>query len=927
MLRRFHLFPLCLVVACDPHVPDVKPSTSAIVGLFDPLAMPMVAPQPNDLLSENGHPLIVDEEEATPAQIELNAYLRGLEGFAPELPARADFSGPLDVASLRVDSDEAPGSLLILDETEEVLLAAASYQASLAQEGRQIVLRPASGSWSPGHRYLVVIFGGDAEGALRGEQGERVVASMATFFARGTRPLLARCADLERAECACPFDETTGYFAAGCHPSSAGLSLERAELFELERLRLSAALQQALAVASSAKRRDDVVLAWEFTTSAGPFVRFDPDGLQAPFPNDLFFDARQGLVQLPVDQDLSQGEREIRCALNELDGFSTSGEITVPLATADDAQEPPLGVEAGETLRLVDMQAWASELAYEAGASMVDERWAGQLLIAPTQPLLPDGHPYLALITSAVSDSRGRRLEPSLMARLMRMQAPLWDGESGRSNIDLFDDETAARWEALRLRQADLWETAVAATGIPRDELAFVWAFHTQSIVAPLIELAALPAARSLPTDVVLTAQTPGGALPDVSFVVHGRMHSHLALGDDGTLDLAGGSEVELPFIMTLPPSPPSGEASVPVALIQHDFGRWRGDMRWLANRLAAAGWASIAIDMALHGARAGCRADSDCADGGSCAAGVCSTALRVACDDNSQCNAGGVCDRQNGTCSNGLAPDSELCMSHGEPGVVVQECLPVASGTGFFDLAHPLATRDLIRQQVVDLAQLVRVLASDAPDGLRARLALLAWPCTVDAGHLAVVGQGVGAVEGMLAAAVLPPLAVGVFSATGGRWGDWLAGSETLSTTLNAYVMGRGMTWGSLGFQEVVNRLRWLLDPADGANLARHLVGQPLMEATSRRVIVQVAGGDGFVPPALGDDLARVIGLPMVGGHAGVEAVLAGQLEGDVVPVSTYFASQGHELLLPPGGAYVAGTQAVQWIISDGETITPSGD
>src|SRR6476469_3314410 len=105
---RFQLATLLLLSGCQPPIEHPPGPVPVVVAEFDPRATPPVVPTPNDLAFLGGdgkHLNIMDLPTDSPAQRALNAYLRTLDGFPPETPAAAAFTGGLDPASARAPSD------------------------------------------------------------------------------------------------------------------------------------------------------------------------------------------------------------------------------------------------------------------------------------------------------------------------------------------------------------------------------------------------------------------------------------------------------------------------------------------------------------------------------------------------------------------------------------------------------------------------------------------------------------------------------------------------------------------------------------------------------------------------------------------------------------------------------------------------------
>src|SRR4051812_27142164 len=94
-------------------------------------------------------------------------------------------------------------------------------------------------------------------------------------------------------------------------------------------------MQRALATA---------VLVWTAGCSVGldppPSVvqaRFDPQAQVVPMPNDILRDAKSGLLALPINDSLTDAEKELRTWMNQLDGWPTTLAASVKFSAAIDA--------------------------------------------------------------------------------------------------------------------------------------------------------------------------------------------------------------------------------------------------------------------------------------------------------------------------------------------------------------------------------------------------------------------------------------------------------------------------------------------------------------------------------------------------------------------------------------------------------------
>lgn len=400
-----------------------------------------------------------------------------------------------------------------------------------------------------------------------------------------------------------------------------------------------------------------------------------------------------------------------------------------------------------------------------------------------------------------------------------------------------------------------------------RHQVLVAWDVTTQTVTDPLDpRVATSPAARLPDAPLVGTAsQTAGSCTPGqgcAAFLsARGVPCGALpcaAVGDVlvGGLDvgastyqvhrpnpLAGGADLPGPWTDPVAPAPqppfdgplgpgvievlivvpnPAGPAGPmpatgwPTVVFGHGLARSKQDLLALAPQLAAAGFASVSIDLVGHGARA----------------------VRISDDPAAGC-AGGAPS----------PTDAPQCFA------------PFVSS----DLA---TTRDNLRQSVLDLELLVRALSAcgaTACDGLQ-----------VDPRRVVFVGQSLGGIVGSIAVAADPRLDTAVLNATGAGLVDILERTDTLelrcplvNSLIEAGILV-GAPWDPAtpavglcttdawraqpGYQQFAAIARWVLDPAEPANYAARLAQD--------RVLLQEVVGDRVIPNFATDTLGALIDL-----------------------------------------------------------------
>jgi dienelactone hydrolase len=960
------------LAACQPNI-ESPTTTKVVVAEFDPTATPPVLPLPNNLAINpaTGLLAIPDAPNATPAQLEFNAYLRTLDGFPQATPVTATFSDAIDPASATPSNDHVDGAVALFDgmqvlgpttytlcpsvdaKTGQLPTAclAADGKTPLAPADNKTLLIVPNKPWQLGHTYTVIVFGGaDPDGIKAADHTTQVVASPTTFFMRASRPLLTTCADnapdITTADCLCP--QTGGQFSSDCHPAT-GLTQAQAQQLEPIRQTTSTALAAMLPVAGAQKSRANVVQVWSFSIAHGPFAVFDPISGRIPFPNDVLVDPTSNHVNLPVDA--SSPTAAITMGLDQLDGFSTTADATVPIDEADDVfPQPPMNAVAGMSARLLSPFG-APDYAVHPQMINGGNDFDGLLAFSPNRPLLPDRAQYIGVLTRDITDAKGRHLVPSPVMAMLMFDSPLVDMNGHSTLVGTLDDPSAAQLERIRGAYVSngLWTGLTAIFNVDKKSVAAIFTYKTQSITKTQQALAAYPSMKSLPTAVTIldTQPAPSALGADVGTMVFGTFTTHVALNTSGTLDLAGGYDTEIPFLLITPKNAAPGGA--PVVISQHGFEGWRGSIREQAELFNAQGWAVIGIDINFHGARTICTSNSQCASGGTCdSMGQCTSGFIIACSADSDCVAGDSCSMSSHTCGVKPDPNGPLCLTYKVAGSLTTECNPAASGAAFLNLNNPFAIRDNFRQHTLDLAQLERVITSADAGALKAQLAGLSPGIAIDNTHTSFLGISLGALTGANFLAVTPAPLTGVLNVDAGNLVDIFLHSQVLKPMVTPLLKSYGIM-GTVDnpdapFYQLANTLKWVVDPGDPINYARYIATAPFAGNTAKKVIVQEAGMDEWLPNPDTEAFAREIGLPFLDISANmkcdpgdpnvdhskckpaVSAVLASMPGSAAQLVSTFFPTATHAFFNNQQAATAAGrTQALTWITSDGQLITPA--
>ena len=885
------LFLLGPLGACV-DVPQNPAPAAVIVAEFEPGAAVPVVPAPNDLALTTGLIVVPPTPGESAAQREFEVdYLGALNGFPFESNGQALMTGDLNPSSVTAQTVLA----FDLGTTASPSQTPVAVTPVWDPVHRAVVVPPPNGAWTRAHRYALVLVGGP--NGLRGAQGQDVVGSE-TWALVSSSTSLVTCQDLSAPDC----QRTVDIIPSTETDPAARLADQTAKAIQLEQLRrLYAPLLDALA--AGGLTRDKIPLAWTFTVVDAGEATFDPANNVIPFPNDIL--RSNGKVNLPnpkTFQPLTTTDCtaptdpiiSITCGLNTLDGFST---LAPPVSENSDtlgaAMQATLAASSlsPATVGLVPLvtQAPAGErtspkftpcfncLSSKDGQG--NPQTSPQQLQWKLDAPLDEQTTYLAYVTSGVADDQGKPLIANPVFAMLRLVNPLFDGT--HSTVSLLTDAQAQQLEPLRLAMKPALD-GLAQAGIPRTKLALAFAFTTQSESTILDKLYGYPTslAQVLPdvplylADVTALYQARAAAA-SIPFNAIGKVYIGAILtpvavtGPSGTLDVTNPHVDQVSFVLYLPASAaPSG--GYPLTVFGHAFTRSRNDSIALANSLASAGQATIASDVLFHGERSSCTGsmaatgqatdDASCADPikqkcnedpliGRCVAR--STADRAACGPSAGDPTGNLACTAQGQ---GRCLSDQMC----EGGDFLRDTSgrPVISGWNILSLTNFFASRDNLRQQVIDLAQLERVIAGTGTGNLSSVAGVSFNPT-----KLGYVGQNLGSIEGALYNAVSPRTTRVALNTPGGSLVQLILNAPAFAAQKAALLTelgALGLQPGTPAFDQILGIAQWILDAADPANVGYRLThgvdvtqGQVTYTApnAARAAFLQFIEGDVVIP------------------------------------------------------------------------------
>ncbi|MGY6587743.1 MAG: Ig-like domain-containing protein [Wenzhouxiangella sp.] len=592
-------------------------------------------------------------------------------------------------------------------------------------------------------------------------------------------------------------------------------------------------------------------------------ANFDPAAGVLPFPNNLLLLGTTDLTLNPPVADPSDFS-DPAAALATLDGFST----VAPWSFTFSRRINPSTVVPGSSVRLFEVQFQQGTIAVtginrelvpgqDFFATVAPTDASGQTVaVIPLRPL-NEMTGYMAVVTNGITDTDGNPATPSQTYFLTKRTQPLVTS-AGISTEPLLDNASAGALEPLR-QLVNAQEAAAASAGIARDDIVLSFTATTQS-VSPVLNVirsqaaptsiqmgqACIPQAGCLTTSDVIPG-TPGiadlyigvmetpyfGGIPSAANPTapltqfwraapgaYVPPFDQFGLNPNSTnITVANPIPVEtgrpnIPVLMTVP-NAGSGQtrpaSGWPVVIFQHGITGNRSQMLALADTMASIGFATIAIDLPLHG--------------------ITDPTSPLYVENTPFGPIAGErtfdLDLQNNA-TGAPGPDGNI-----DP-----------SGTWFINLQSLLTSRDNLRQAQADLSTLALNIPSIdlTGDGLS----------DVDASNINFVGLSLGAMSGVPFLAVEPTVSNGVLSVPGGGIANLLAGSETFGPQIRAGLQAAGVEPFSADYFQFLLIAQTVLDSADPINWGARTV-------LDNSVLLQQVAGDAVVPNA-------VEGAPLAG-------------------------------------------------------------
>jgi len=641
--------------------------------------------------------------------------------------------------------------------------------------------------------------------------------------------------------------------------------------------------------------------------SVDTISNYDLGNSVLPFPNDfLFAGSVDGTINIPDLDEADLSDPQV--ALNGLDGFSTVAPMSTGFTGAIDANSisgtsvrvypvTKAGSSPGGAIDSVDT-ALTFGVDYVATISSVDSS-NSTLAIIPLKPL-NQMSAYAVVITNDLKSVSGNAMGISGSYSLTRGANIIYDDSvppaippstaleirsaikvlSLQPPADATDEEVAAAGvsaltlETLRRDLVEPSEIELVAADATLDSADIIlhWSFTTQSTTSvlgatrvattattPTVGFNSTPVTSPVAADVYVGALTIPYYLkaatgvndpsplasfwkssatnnPPLSYLTAG------ALSDPAYVTPVALSTETIPVLLSTPAGGCGGPC--PVVIYQHGITTNRTTLLAIADSMAAAGYAVVAIDMPMHG---------------------------VTGDETN--GTAGFKDMVNGERTFDLDLVTQDPIT-GDITAATPDGVTDTSGRHFINLTNLQNSRDNVRQAVSDLFALREALAGTdfngaAPEG------------GFDLTKVKFLGHSLGGIVGATFLAIEPASSVGdaVIAMAGGGIAKLLDGSAAFGPSIAAGLAANGVIKGSTDYEAFMGVTQAVVDSGDPIN-------HTAAAATNRGILFfEVVGGNGVpsdtvVPNRVPDanDISNTVPGPLSGTDpfVGVDADVA---------------------------------------------------
>lgn len=556
-----------------------------------------------------------------------------------------------------------------------------------------------------------------------------------------------------------------------------------------------------------------------------------------PWPSDLYLGANGRVGEVPNLARVSATSDAIQAGLSSLDGFARASGGLFFLPDSVDAATLPTDYEKANDKNAsifmidVDPNSPYRGRRYPALARYLQSLQCLSVIPVPGV-VLPMGFRHAIVVTDSVHAADGRALgaAPELI-RIANLSASERKTDAEKLYGEAIEEVLGAKAidEAVHIASLAVFTTSRRAEEMPKlrnrlrqepEPEVFLDVTNAAPYTAAIFGVNSTPSLDDWLGKPEVDengvewpgGDNPGGIAHDAIAVVASGAFVAPAFKDPSTnhieQDQAGNFLVaepnaKIPVTIVIPksPMPPNG---YPVIINGHGLSNNRGSMLSLANELARAGFAMIAIDDVLHGSRAG------------------------------------IPDKKNNFKGSFVGPD----------GIPDDYPFAISFFSGFQDFVE---VRDNFRQTLLDQMSLVRLIQNSALDLTPLAMAAGGQTPKFDGTHIYWNGGSLGGIMGSMTVALEPEIKGAALEVPG-------AGFIQLITTNSAEVSGLVGTIakGTFGIQgeevldeyhPIANLLSSITESGDPIAYAPHILQDPLNGRETPDVMITYALHDEVLP------------------------------------------------------------------------------
>jgi hypothetical protein len=523
-------------------------------------------------------------------------------------------------------------------------------------------------------------------------------------------------------------------------------------------------------------------------------------------------------------------------------------------------------------------------------------------------PPLEESTSYAVVVTTRVKDMLGRPFARPTVAKIILDFTHILKADGVTSDIPGVGDATAGALARMQAELNPIWAPGGLPAGTTKADVAAAYTFKTQSITEASLDLVAVPmfgagqaaiqgTPRFVTTNTIATeygfdpAYLPSGPSGPIAEMAEVQLNTTSLLLDSqngGAFDPAHPVPEVVTALVVIPnpalvtgACPATGGFTAarcaPLVVFHHGVTRARGDLLPVAASLAARGFVVVAIDGEKQGDRSYCKSDAEC-----CPAAVCGTASTCAFKANltTPVDVTGTTPTPIGVCESapgvrGAYLNFNIACSHAQrflgdgvtpnPACIAYKGIPYVSGQ-FLVSMNFFRLRDSLRQDVIDQSAVMTAFAPSAKgtDAFATHLETT-HGLAIDPTSVYWHSVSLGSNQGVVAAAVNPRITRAVFPQLGATDVDIFANPQSFYNPTLLRVIAP-VEAGSADYLKLLQVAKWILDPAEAANFARHVVPgdlvSPVGPMPAREVMTHISLCDDTVPNAQNTFLASQLGL-----------------------------------------------------------------